>query len=412
MVAEDELAAGNHGAALPLLKQFVDDERFNPRALYLMADASRAAGDLKTASDAYNRIVLNYPGELTACKGLLFCLRHRGDVDEALGLLKRFEAEFLSQEPETLEQFYLSLQEIAPDNGAITEGLRRVRGTADEDGAVAGEQEQEPASFSENSAPSPDGSPAVPESPVACAAEVDFDSDESLWEEEVEIGLEVDGDADLEEIELEVSVPDESTDWLAGPENEAASLPDGSSLDFTEDELNDLVPSPPFVSPPSGSKGDKYGLDGFFSAFKKGVGEQLEQGDTETRYNLGIAYKEMGLYDDAIAEFKAASQDPRRLVDCITLQGICYRDKGEPGRAEELFSSGLMLSELSPEEFLCLTYELALTHEQKGDVDKALAEYRKIADIDPAFRDTAGKLEHLDHDGFADVDLVDLEEPP
>jgi len=412
VVAEDELAAGNHAAALPLLKQFANDERFNPRALYLLADASRAAGDLKTASDAYNRIVLNYPGELTACKGLLFCLRHRGDVEEALELLKRFEPEFLSHEPETLEQFYLSLQEIAPHNEAIAEGVRRVRGTADKDVEVSGEQEQELASFSEDSAPLPDGSPAVPESPAAGVAEVDFDSDESLWEEEVEIGLEGDGDADLEEIELEVSVPDESTDWLAGPESEAPSLTDDLSLDFTEDELNDLVPPPPSVPPSPGLKGDKYGLDGLFSAFKKGVGEQLDQGDTETHYNLGIAYKEMGLYDDAVAEFKAAAQDPRRLVDCITLQGICYRDKGEPARAEELFNSGLMLSELSPEEFLCLTYELALTLEQKGDVEKALTEYRKIADVDPAFRDTAGKLEHLGHDGLADADLVDLEETP
>lgn len=412
MVAEDELAAGNHAAALPLLKQFAGDERFNPRALYLLADASRAAGDLKTASDTYNRIVLNYPGELAACKGLLFCLRHRGDVEEALELLKRFEPEFLSHEPETLEQFYLSLQEIAPHNEAIAEGLRTVRGTADKDVDVSGEQEQELASFYEDSVSLPDGSPAVPESPAAGAAEVDFDSDESLWEEEVEIGLEGDGDADLEEIELEVSVTDESIDWLAGPESEATSLTDDLSLDFTEDELNDLVPPPSSVSPSPGLNGGKYGLDGLFSAFKKGVGEQLDQGDTETHYNLGIAYKEMGLYDDAVTEFKAAAQDPRRLVDCITLQGICYRDKGEPARAEELFNSGLMLSELSPEEFLCLTYELALTLEQKGDVEKALAEYRKIADVDPAFRDTAGKLEHLGHDDLADADLVDLEETP
>lgn len=412
MVAEDELAAGNHAAALPLLKQFAGDERFNPRALYLLADASRAAGDLKTASDTYNRIVLNYPGELAACKGLLFCLRHRGDVEEALELLKRFEPEFLSHEPETLEQFYLSLQEIAPHNEAIAEGLRTVRGTADKDVDVSGEQEQELASFYEDSVSLPDGSPAVTESPAAGAAEVDFDSDESLWEEEVEIGLEGDGDADLEEIELEVSVTDESIDWLAGPESEATSLTDDLSLDFTEDELNDLVPPPSSVSPSPGLNGGKYGLDGLFSAFKKGVGEQLDQGDTETHYNLGIAYKEMGLYDDAVTEFKAAAQDPRRLVDCITLQGICYRDKGEPARAEELFNSGLMLSELSPEEFLCLTYELALTLEQKGDVEKALAEYRKIADVDPAFRDTAGKLEHLGHDDLADADLVDLEETP
>lgn len=411
-VAEDEMAAGNHAAALPLLRQFVDDERFNPRALYLLADAARATGDLKTASGAYNRIVLNYPGELAACKGLVFCLRHRGDVEEALRLLQRFEADFLREEPETLEQFYLSLVDVAPDNETLANGLRRIREATGQTEAEQGKEDQPISPSPEQSPPASDETLTDSEPLVAETIGTESGEEESSWEEDVDLGLEDENAGGLEEIELDMPQLGLSPDWLSGPESEVTPKTESVAFDFTEDELDELVPPPPAANPATASRGDRYSLDGLFSAFKKGVGEQLDQGDTETHYNLGIAYKEMGLYDDAIAEFKAAALDPRRLVDCITLQGICCREKGEAGRAEELFHSGLMLSELSREEFLCLAYELALTLEQKGEDEKALAEYRKIAEIDPGFRDTAQKLGHLGHSDLADADLVDLDETP
>ena len=80
---------------------------------------------------------------------------------------------------------------------------------------------------------------------------------------------------------------------------------------------------------------DKYSLDGLFSAFKKGLDQQVESGDTETHFNLGIAYKEMGLYDDAIGEFEQASHDPQRIADSLTLQAMCYREKGDAVKAED-----------------------------------------------------------------------------
>ena len=60
--------------------------------------------------------------------------------------------------------------------------------------------------------------------------------------------------------------------------------------------------------------------------------------DSEMHYHLGIAYKEMGLYDDAVSEFRIAAIDPQRRIDSLTLQGICLRDKGDFAEAEEIFS--------------------------------------------------------------------------
>jgi len=56
---------------------------------------------------------------------------------------------------------------------------------------------------------------------------------------------------------------------------------------------------------------------------------------TRNPFNLGIAYKEMGLFDEAIKEFCMASVDPLRQVDCLTLLGICLREKGDPDAAEK-----------------------------------------------------------------------------
>ncbi len=155
---------------------------------------------------------------------------------------------------------------------------------------------------------------------------------------------------------------------------------------------------------------DKYSPDGLFSAFKRGLDQQLDKGDTETRYNLGIAFMEMGLYDEAIAEFAAAAGDPRRWIDCITLQGVCSRDKGDYASAEEIFKNGISLAGVSLEQQLSIKYELALLYESAGRNDDAIVIYRQIEAEQNDFRDTNKKLARLQgSEDFYEVDLVELE---
>jgi len=159
--------------------------------------------------------------------------------------------------------------------------------------------------------------------------------------------------------------------------------------------------------------GDKYGLEGLFSAFKKGIGRQLDQDDTETHYNLGIAYKEMGLYDDAITEFRAASQGSGRAADCLLLQGICYRDKGDAELAEKIFRDGTALAGLTAEESLSMRYELAVLLDDSGRTNEALQLYREIRSSDPAFRDTVRRISRFDGEevecGEDETELLELD---
>src|SRR5512137_588794 len=138
--------------------------------------------------------------------------------------------------------------------------------------------------------------------------------------------------------------------------------------------------------PPSAKKRKKYDLDGQFSEFKKVVDNQLDKDDTETHYSLGIAYKEMCLFDDAINEFQTASIDPHRKIDCLTLQAICYRDKGDFDKAEEVFRNTLSLHGLTGGETASLSYELAFLYETTGRAEDALRHYRQVQAKHPGFR--------------------------
>ena len=71
------------------------------------------------------------------------------------------------------------------------------------------------------------------------------------------------------------------------------------------------------------------------------VDGQVGRDDYETRYDLGIAYREMGLLDEAIAELQLASRSPSRLVECASLLAACFLDKALPQLAIKWLERGL-----------------------------------------------------------------------
>ena len=152
---------------------------------------------------------------------------------------------------------------------------------------------------------------------------------------------------------------------------------------------------------------EKYSLDGFS---EEEPDQLFDEEDTETNYNLGIAFKEMGMYDKAIAEFMAAAANPRRKVDSLTLQGVCCRDKGDAAGAEEVFRRGLALQGLAIEEYAFIKYELAILYESEGREWDALLLFREIEALCPGFRDTAEKIAGFEEEGEDKDDLDDLVE--
>jgi tetratricopeptide (TPR) repeat protein len=120
----------------------------------------------------------------------------------------------------------------------------------------------------------------------------------------------------------------------------------------------------------------------------------LDESDADTHYDLGLAYKEMTLLDDAIKAFEKALRAPGREVGCRVMIGMCLREMGNPSEAIHQFKQGLHASP-SERERQSLHYEIGMTYEAIGDESEALYYLEMVLKRDPGFADAAARAERL-----------------
>ena len=161
----------------------------------------------------------------------------------------------------------------------------------------------------------------------------------------------------------------------------------GMSADLSAELPTDLpgaVDAAPTVGDPSGS----------FEMTRKGVIEKgVTAEDFETHYDLGIAYKEMGLLDDAINEFRIVMKDAAREVQCHLMIGLCFLEKGMQTDAIGQFKKGLYVEGINDREALSMYFELGQAYERLNDPREALYYYEKVIKRDPHFRDVQKRME-------------------
>ena len=149
------------------------------------------------------------------------------------------------------------------------------------------------------------------------------------------------------------------------------------------------------------SSGIDAGLAELFEEFRA-----AEEGDTgtedyETHYNMGTAYKEMDLIDEAIQEFQTAANlvkpgdGTSRFLQCCNLLGHCFMQKGMPEAAVLWFKKGLSAPGHSEAEYQALRYELGTAYEQLGDFKQAREFYTEVYGVDVSYREVADKLSQL-----------------
>ncbi len=136
-------------------------------------------------------------------------------------------------------------------------------------------------------------------------------------------------------------------------------------------------------------------VDTVFEQFKAGVAEQVSDDDSATHFDLGIAYKEMGLLPDARREFQVAMADPRRRCLCWTMIGLIYMEEGQPRDAIEAFQSGLEIPEKTATEAVGMHYELAMACEASSLTDQARLHYEYVFQREPQFRQVGERLQRL-----------------
>src|SRR6266513_814350 len=129
--------------------------------------------------------------------------------------------------------------------------------------------------------------------------------------------------------------------------------------------------------------------------FKQGIAENIDEADFESHYDLGVAFKEMGLLDEAIAEFQTALRAPEGKLRTSEMLGICFFEKGAYGVAESILRSGLDLPASGDQERLGVLYWLGRALEQQGKKADARDLYGRVFAVDIRFLDADQRVKAL-----------------
>src|SRR5207249_3977594 len=129
--------------------------------------------------------------------------------------------------------------------------------------------------------------------------------------------------------------------------------------------------------------------------FKQGIDENIDEGDFQSHYDLGVAFKEMGLLDEAIAELQKALRAPDGKLRSSEALGVCFLDKGAYVVAESILRRALDLPASGDQERLGVLYWLGRALEEQGKRFEARALYGRVFAVDIRFRDVRERAKAL-----------------
>ena len=204
----------------------------------------------------------------------------------------------------------------------------------------------------------------------------------------------------------------ESAEIVASaPPTEPVTAP---STDFMGSLVNDLEASldgiEELAAPPSPAKAETAKvapsepaspLSGLLEEFGEAADQRAAEGDPETHYSLGVAFREMGLLDEAIGEFQKVLRGGQKdalsphFLQACTLLALCFMDKKMPGIAAKWYLRALEAPGLDEEGLLALHYDLGVAYEQAGDTKTALDKFTEVYSQNIDYRDVAEKIRLL-----------------
>ena len=129
--------------------------------------------------------------------------------------------------------------------------------------------------------------------------------------------------------------------------------------------------------------------------FKQGVADNVEEEDYDSHYDLGVAYKEMGLLDEAIAEFQKALRGTNHRTRAYEALGQCFMEKEHFAVAATILQSALAEPSSNDASLVGVLYLLGLSHEALNKPAEALAAYQRVFAVEINFRDVAQRIKAL-----------------
>ncbi|MFA7402829.1 MAG: tetratricopeptide repeat protein [Pelobacteraceae bacterium] len=413
-VLSEQIRQGNAAAAIDSLQGLLRRNPNNKRVWDLVVQAYQLLKQPQRVKIAYQHYIKFFPAEPAAMLGLISSVTAEQNLAEALELLDQYEAALVSAGfLQQLEQIYLSLDKIDPINIRVLEGLIRIAmaaGNEDEARTLTSKMQSLRSVSGTLQDDSAEPSPGfINKEPLATRETIDSPFfDESLPEQQAISSF-------------KSSENESSTEILLGNEFSNTAIDSAHQLD-EEVEIDIEID----IDSPFGSIDQDIGtestqdnwLDSVGNLFDtidtapRGVrfGNEMESTDAQSHFDLGQAFKEMGLYDEAITEFRQASQDPARRVECLIMQCACLRERGELEKAISMLQA-LLKPGLSEEETCAVKYELATGYEAAGKNEEANRLLNEINATNPGFRDIRSRLNaanNMDSLDFSDEDLDDF----
>jgi len=317
------------------------------------------------------------------------------------------EAEFYVQQGllDEAEVVFRRVLAVAPTN---PQALLRL-------GEIAASRGDDPAAGHPPCAPGADLALAAEEAPATEAGGAALGDDLAEWDDLATASAPAASVAAIDVAVAEGAVTGDETEALASAEEEgpgeigfaapalaadesavsadAGSAQEPSHFDLAAELSDALEAERPGASEPAPSAEDS--LEAIFNEFKRGVRKTLTPADHETHYDLGIAYREMGLVEDAMGEFQIALESPARRVDCLHLLGVCARELKRAHDAVAFFEQALAEPDLAPARRAAIRFDLAIALEERGDQAAALAAFEEVAADAPTHPGLAERIEAL-----------------
>ena len=195
----------------------------------------------------------------------------------------------------------------------------------------------------------------------------------------------------------------ETGDLLGSLASEFAATLEGIETSASPPPLSS-VSSPPATTASvtwGGVRDPASPLSGLLEELGEPAEEQPTESDLETHYSLGVAFREMGLLDEAIGEFQKVVRGTKRdrlppnYLQVCTLLGLCFMEQKMPAVAAKWYARALEVPGLDEGATLALQYDLGNACEQAGDTRTALEKFTEVYSQNIDFRDVAEKIRLL-----------------
>ena len=129
--------------------------------------------------------------------------------------------------------------------------------------------------------------------------------------------------------------------------------------------------------------------------FKAGVAANVDDEDFDSHYDLGVAYREMGLIDEAVSEFQKALRGAAQRIRAYEALGQCFIDRAEYDVAITVLSRALREPDMEDDDLIAVLYLLGYAAEENGQPRDAAAYYQRVFAIDIDFRDVGERLKNM-----------------